>query len=433
MTPEQWRQVKELLADALEMDAPRREAFVVALCERDPRAGHEVERLLAGHESSDGFLEATGDRGFDALTEPVPGQRIGGYEILREIGTDGMGTVYLAEHAGERDRKQVAIKVMHAQPGMSEVARRFRLERRVLAALRHPNIAPLLDGGTTVDGRPYLVMEYLRGETMNVWCESHQPDLRARVSLIRQICEAVAYAHEHDVIHRDIKPGNILVAEDGTPWLLDFGIAKVLGPGLGVETAVSALGQAPMTPEYASPEQIRRGPVGPASDIYSLAVVQRELLRPCGAIPRELEAVLRKATAYEPDERYSSMAEFSEDLERFLKNVPVRALAASPFYRARKFLKRHRAAALSSAAASLLVLLAVGLEKPLRSPGARLGELHFTYERIASLGDPAPGGGSFVNDFEPYGRMDAEILRLPPISPLVVRGCFCSTKAGIRS
>ena len=210
--------------------------------------------------------------------ERLPGRRIGPYRILREIGHGGMGTVYLAERADGQYRKRVAIKLVNPHLGTAEILRRFRNERQVLAALDHPNIARLLDGGTTEDGRPYLVMEYVEGVAIDTWCDSRKLAVRDRLKLFRKVCAAVQYAHDQQVIHRDIKPGNILVTTDGTPKLLDFGIAKVLNRELSAETLETTIGSGPMTPEYASPEQVRGERIGPASDIYALGVVLYQLL-----------------------------------------------------------------------------------------------------------------------------------------------------------
>ena len=220
--------------------------------------------------------------------EAVRGLRIGPYQVLRRLGEGGMGTVYLAARADQEFKKHVAIKVIRKGMASDEIVSRFRRERQILAALDHPGIAKLFDGGTTEDGLSYFVMEYIQGRPLGEYCDSHGLSIRERLLLFRSICSAVQYAHQNLVIHRDLKPANILVTADGTPKLLDFGIAKLLNPdALSLEAPETATGMHVMTPAYASPEQVRSDPLTTASDVYSLGVVLYELLT--GRRPYELK------------------------------------------------------------------------------------------------------------------------------------------------
>jgi serine/threonine-protein kinase len=317
-------------------------------------------------------------------------RRIGPYRILRELGHGGMGTVYLAARADEQYQKRVALKVIRSGADTEEVVRHFKRERQILASLDHPNVARLLDGGTTDDGLPYFVMEYIEGEPFLGYCDSRSLGTAERLRLFQQVCSAVQYAHRNLIVHRDIKPGNIVVAADGTPKLLDFGIAKLLNPELAGEapTATAMV----MTPEYASPEQARGERITTATDVYSLGVVLYELLtghhpyrltsrqpldvlkaiseqEPQRASTREgtpdklirrlrgdVDNILMLALRKEPQRRYASVEAFSDDIRRYLEGLPVKARKPTAGYRAQKFVKRHVAGLTASAV--LLVLLA---------------------------------------------------------------------------
>jgi eukaryotic-like serine/threonine-protein kinase len=417
MTQDRWVRVKQVLQQAWDCDPAERGQVLDLACADDPELRAQVEALLASDDNNGEFLSqpavehARGTEFADDDLTADPGRRIGPYRVIREIGHGGMGTVYLAERADGQYRKRVAIKLVNPHLGTDSVLRRFRNERQVLAALDHPNIASLLDGGVTEDGLPYLVMEYVDGVRIDTWCDSRKLPVRDRLRQFRKVCDAVQCAHEQQIVHRDIKPGNILVAADGTPQLLDFGIAKLLNPELCAETLETTVGAGPMTPEYASPEQIRGEPVGPASDIYSLGVVLYHLLtgrlpysfpvqdfgqvarviceqkpvRPSAAIGAaetrgesptglrrllagDLDNIVLKALRKEPERRYSSAAQLSEDLHRFLQDLPVHARKESPAYRCGKFLKRNRALVMTATVSSVVVLaLAVGVGR-LRGP-----------------------------------------------------------------
>src|SRR5919197_1314559 len=294
MTPERWQQIKAVLAAALERAPAERAAFLEEACGGDHALRAEVESLIACEQSGDSvfdspalarrgraaalpaFLPDLSETADAAGEEPgaEAGWRIGPYRVVRELARGGMGAVYLAERADHHYRSRVAIKLIRHGMDTEFVLRRFRNERQILAALDHPNIARLLDGGTTDTRVPYLVMEYVEGVPLDVYCDRHTLNTEERLKLFQQVCSAVTYAHQHLVIHRDIKPSNILVTEEGVPKLLDFGIAKLLAPELAAQTidpTASALRL--MTPAYASPEQIRGEPVTTATDVYSLGVL----------------------------------------------------------------------------------------------------------------------------------------------------------------
>ena len=293
--------------------------------------------------------------------------QLGSYRLLRELGRGGMGTVYLAERADGQYEQQVAIKVMSARFKDGAIAWRFVQERQILASLVHPNIARLLDGGTTEDGMPFLVMEYIRGLPIDRYLAEKKPGLTASLDLFRKVCSAVACAHRNLIVHRDLKPANILVTGDGEPKLLDFGIAKPLDES----AALTAPENSAMTPQYASPEQIQGSAITTTSDIYSLGVVLYEMLtgrRPyrqtSGALdlakailtenprrlsgnskPRydeDLENIVQMALRKEPARRYATAEQFAEDIRKYQEGYPVVARADTRAYRVRRFVGRHR-------------------------------------------------------------------------------------------
>jgi len=385
MTPERWREVKDLFDRAVDLPESERVAFLDAERRRDAELAGEVARLLEAHEAAGGFLErpAVDQVRLSAAPTATP-ERIGSWEIEREIGHGGMGTVYLASRSGDGFRQTVALKVVRRGMDTEFVLRRFRDERRILAGLDHPGIARLLDGGSTESGAPYFVMEYIDGRHLLEEARARDLPVRERLRLFLQVCDAVAYAHRHLVVHRDIKPSNVLVTADGVPKLLDFGLAKLLrpdgeGPAGRTETALRLL-----TPDYASPEQVRGEPVTTATDIYSLGVVLYELLtgqRPYRITGRSPEAIARAvceeepalpsaaaatlrgdldnvilmALRKEPDRRYASVEQFAEDICRHLDGRPVAARKDTLRYRAGKFVTRHKASVAATAAAALLL------------------------------------------------------------------------------
>lgn len=282
MTPEKWQEIKNIFQSAIEREPDQRASFVAEACASNTELRDEVERLIALHDEAGDFIEDT-ERARDLLKEIggelLIGRLIGPYKIVRELGQGGMGAVYLAVRADDQYHKRVAIKLDKRGLDSESILRRFRNERQILASLDHPNIAKLLDGGTTEDELPYFVMDYIEGLPIDLYCDRHKLSTAERLKLFRTVCSAVHHAHQSLVVHRDLKPGNILITADGTPKLLDFGIAKLMNPELTaatIEHTLTVFG--PMTPRYASPEQVRGEPITTASDIYTLGVVLYELL-----------------------------------------------------------------------------------------------------------------------------------------------------------
>ena len=267
---------------ALDLEPQARAAFLERECCANVELLHEVESLLNSSEKTVDFARRAVLRvARQQANEQHPtGKLVGDYRLLRVLGEGGMGTVYLATRADEAYQQEVAIKLMHPGFGPSQsMLLRFSAERQILANLNHPNIARLLDGGMTAEGSPYLVMEYVNGTAIDLFCSERQLALDDRLRLFRTLCTAVDYAHRHLVVHRDIKPTNVLVNADGEPKLLDFGIAKLIGSyQTGADPAVTRHSQRLLTPDYASPEQVTGGGISTATDIYSLGAVLYQLL-----------------------------------------------------------------------------------------------------------------------------------------------------------
>ncbi|HXC70142.1 MAG TPA: protein kinase, partial [Pyrinomonadaceae bacterium] len=288
MTPERWQQVEEIFQAALDLTPEDRPRYVSEVCANDTALQRDVESLLSQYDSAGELLEEPvyGNTEMSALEsfveekDPMIGRRLGSYRIEREIGRGGMGAVYEASRADNEFNKRAAIKLVKRGMDTDFILRRFRKERQILAALDHPHIAGLLDGGTTEDGLPYFVMEFIEGQPLYNYCDNNQLNISERLKLFRSICDAVHYAHQKQVVHRDIKPSNVLVTSAGTPKLLDFGIAKLLNPQLAGDIThdPTATAMRLMTPEYASPEQVQGAPTTPTTDVYSLGVLLYELL-----------------------------------------------------------------------------------------------------------------------------------------------------------
>jgi len=326
---------------------------------------------------------------------------VGHYRIEREIGTGGMGTVYLASRADQQFEKQVAIKIVRAELAAGVVLTRFRNERQILAGLEHPNIARMLDGGTAPDGRPYLVMEFVDGLPLNEYVAASHPSRDARLELFGKICSAVQHAHQHLVIHRDLKPGNILVTAGGEPKLLDFGIAKLIEPGSEGLNQTQTVVQL-FTPAYASPEQLAGEPVTTASDIYSLGVLLYELLTgrlhvTKGAdskqLPGDLKNIVGMALRPEPERRYRSASELADDLRRYQEKLPVTARNDTLSYVARKFISRHRVAC---AAAAIILLAMAALILALSVQIRNTNRQRLRAERITGFMHQMLGGGTRI-------------------------------------
>lgn len=297
MRPERWQQVREILASAMALPGAERSAYLDKTCAEDRELRSEVESLLDSHDQAGSvFLNRPAADLNSVLAGAGPrsnwiGRRIGVYQIEAEIGHGGMGEVYRAVRADGQFKKQVAIKLVRGGYDTAAVLERFLHERQILASLDHPNIARLYDGGTTEEGLPYLVMELIEGTPIDRYCEERELPVNERLRLFTQVCAAVQFAHQRLVIHRDIKPSNILVTADGIPKLLDFGIAKILDPAAKAETTLVR----PMTPEYASPEQVRGETITTATDIYSLGVVLYRLLTGHSPYPENTRTPLELA------------------------------------------------------------------------------------------------------------------------------------------
>jgi serine/threonine protein kinase len=399
MSAERWQRIKELFGEALDQPLPQRAAWLEAAA-GEPALAAEVAALLAAHEEGDERLEqgaaAVAPGVWQDLQTAVVGRLIGPYRIVSELGRGGMGAVYLATRDAGGDaagfEQQVAVKLIKRGMDTEGIVRRFLHERRILAGLAHPNIARLYDGGSTADGRPYFVMESVAGEPITQFAAAQGLSVEARLALFVKVCSAVQYAHQRLIVHRDLKPANILVGADGEPKLLDFGIAKLLDPAeSGGVQELTEVHQRPMTPDYASPEQVEGSAVTTATDVYGLGILLYELLvgktpaaaerqlgagweeRPpsqaaralnLGTEGRRLARRLRGdldtivATAREPAvaRRYGTAAALAEDVERHLARRPVAARRPTLPYRLGRTMVRHK---LASAFAIFLLLFAV--------------------------------------------------------------------------
>ena len=401
MDAKRWASLRMHVESALLLPASERNAYLEREVE-DATLRAEVRDLLHYEQDASALLAGSDwqERALSvAREEALEGKLLGPYRLLSELGRGGMGAVYLAERADGVYDQKVAVKVLQSSIFTPDLAERFREERQILARLSHPGIARLLDGGLTPDGRPYLVLEYVDGISIDRYCVEHGLDIPARVRLFLKAAEVVQSAHQQLVLHLDLKPANILITPEGEPRLLDFGIARVLArdsDGLGSSTASMKAAQAEetmrlLTPRYASPEQLRGEPLGVASDVFSLGTLLYRLLTgkapyavdgasplevarliatvdplpPSKAAPadrqRELEGdldtILGQALRKEPERRYPTVAAMADDLTRHLEARPVLAHADSLSYRGRKFFSRNRAAVLASAAAALLLAL----------------------------------------------------------------------------
>ncbi|HTQ79761.1 MAG TPA: tetratricopeptide repeat protein [Thermoanaerobaculia bacterium] len=405
MDPRRWQRIKEVFSAALEVPPEERTAWLSAALPDDPSLAGEVTELLGAHLGGSGdFYERGALAALPDLNRQLQGaaggMRLGPYRVLSEIGRGGMGAVYLAVRDEPRFTQKVAIKLIKRGMDTDQIVRRFLAERQILASLAHPNIARLLDGGSTPDGLPYFVMEYVEGRPITAYAEEQKLGLEARLQLFQSVCGAVQSAHQSLVVHRDLKPANILVDASGEPKLLDFGIAKLLDPtSFGGLTALTGLAPGPMTPDYASPEQLAGGPITTATDVYGLGLLLYELL--VGLSPRavaqrlgpgwadrlpsqalaalaasadatentekrrlahrlqgDLDTILGKALAPEPERRYGTAAALGEDIARYLTQRPVAARRPTLSYRLGRTLLRHKLAAALALGVCLLAVYA---------------------------------------------------------------------------
>ncbi|MBS1811235.1 MAG: protein kinase [Acidobacteria bacterium] len=416
MIPQRWQQIDTILDAVLDAPPAERPALLQQLCAGDLSLQREVLALLTATEHDSGFLAdplTKVVRAFEAkVAAPTTEQTIGAYKIVREIGRGGMGVVYLAKRDDGAYQQQVAIKIVGAQllsPHGTDLIQRFRQERQILASLNHPNIASLVDGGTTSTGLPYVVMEYIEGVPLQEYCDQQQLPLRARLRLFQKVCEAVQFAHQKLIIHRDLKPGNILVNQDGVVKLLDFGIAKLLSPEPAATGAEITQTLQLLTPAHASPEQLRGEPISTATDVYALGLILYELLTAqraykiqnlplteiirivCEELPPkpstivkitetglpstqrerlsaklsgDLDTILLTALQKAPEQRYASVAAFHADIERYLAGLPIQARPATLRYRAQKFVQRNKKAVF--AAVLLGISIVAGVASTLR-------------------------------------------------------------------
>jgi len=374
--PQRWRQLQDRFDDLAERPAAEREAELRRLAAEDPDLAAELRAMLAADDTA--FLEEAAGS-LDDLPpddpELAPGTQMGFYRIVRTLGEGGMGMVYLAERDDGHFRRQVALKVIKRGMDTHRVIRRFRAERQILASLAHPNIGHLYDGGMTDDGVPYFAMEYVDGLPIDRYCERNGLGLRERLDLMRDVCAAVQHAHQNLIVHRDLKPSNVLVDGEGTVKLLDFGIAKLLDARAHPEESMTLTGLRPLTPDFASPEQVRGETLTTAADIYSLGVLLHVLLtgaRPhdlttvpphelaaaVEALPRprpsqaavpwrsklkgDLDTIVQVAMHPDPRRRYHSAEALSDDLRQHLRGHPIAARRDSMQYRTWKFVRRNR-------------------------------------------------------------------------------------------
>ena len=398
-----WARAAEIFDAIVDFDDVSRAGLLETLCANEPGLRADVEELLdTDARVAEGLVpEAATVQDAEARHEEgaLLGSVIGPFRLLDVLGTGGMGTVYRAERLDAEFTQRVAIKILSRPVSDSAVARRFRSERRILASLAHPHIVTLLDGGVATSGRPYLVMEHVDGVPITRYCADARLHLSERLHLFRQVCSAVHYAHRHSVIHRDLKPANILVTTEGVPKVLDFGVAKLLHDAPVAGEPPTSVGLGPLTPNYASPEQLRGLPTTSSSDVYALGVLLYELLtgtrpyetegkpldevirlvvdaepprpssrqtpndglpyRVASAIKGDLDAIVRRAMAKQPESRYGSAEELAEDIGRFLRGVPVVAQEPSLAYLTRKVVSRHKPVVVAVAVSLLLVIVAL--------------------------------------------------------------------------
>jgi serine/threonine-protein kinase len=430
-----WRRVEAIFHAAEALPREEQEHFLDQECGDDEALRREVASLLAWTTESADFtdLAVQPHRQMAAeITSRSPGETLGPYRVLEELGAGGMGSVFLAERADDQYRMQVAVKVIRPGLDTPDLVDRMRQERQILANLNHPYIAHLLDGGTTEDGAPFVVMEYVDGVPIDRYCDDHALSIRQRIALFLKVCDAAHYAHRNLIIHRDLKPSNLLVTTDGTPKLLDFGIAKVLNPDtFPQEMSQTQAGAWMLTPQYASPEQIRGEELTTSSDIYSLGILLYRLLsgavpyrlegKSMGAVERivceraipapsemapqsekrllrgDLDSIVLKALEKDPEQRYASVERLADDLRRHLAGLPVSVRGTVFGYRARRFLRRHRTAFLTAMAVFLLLVLVITFYtirlKQERDEARRLADQlrHFTdfIEEVVKNSDPS--------------------------------------------
>ncbi|MEM9530170.1 MAG: serine/threonine-protein kinase [Pseudomonadota bacterium] len=426
MTDRYWTRLWQIFEAAVELPEDQRQSYLSEACADDPALHERVEALLASDAREAGLLDAELDTSSlvaDAVNLP---DTIGAYRIVRELGRGGMGQVFLGERDDPQFKQQVAIKLIPLGRYSDAVQKRFVLERQILSDLDHPLIARLLDGGVTDEGIPYLIMEHIDGVPIDEYCADHHLGLKERLKLFQHVCRAVDYAHRNLVVHRDIKPGNVLVDTRGRVKLLDFGVAKLVEPAPSETVDVTETVGRMATPEYASPEQLRGERLSTATDVYSLGVLLYQLLtgkRPIKITRSDLAATLQAIEAEQPvrpsqlqpsdayappprllagdldnivllalrkdpERRYASAADFAEDIQRYLDGFPVLARPEALGYRAGKFFRRHRlGVTVSALAAAAVFTLAVTSFLQARSLEAALAEANLEQQKATQVAD----------------------------------------------
>jgi serine/threonine protein kinase/Tfp pilus assembly protein PilF len=462
-----WRRIETLFHQASDVDPSQRDAFLDRACEGDAEMRAELDSLLSSSDRTLTELKLSVsstavemlDAGDDARN------RLGAYRLIRTLGEGGMGAVYLAARDDDQYERLVAIKLLRAGLAHSPALQlRFRTERQILANLDHPNIARLLDGGISADGAPYLVMEYIDGSALDVFCDQQKLSLDARLRLFRTLCAAVDYAHRHLVIHRDIKPLNVLVLQDGTPKLLDFGIAKLIDPYQpGFDPAITRGSERLLTPDYASPEQLLGKPVSTSTDVYALGVLLYELLagelpfaaagsepmkhahaiceqepeKPSarclrtGHLPAaearrlrgDLDSIILKALRKQPEQRYANASQLLTEIDRYLSGYAVDAAEQTVAYRVKKFVLRHRAGVTLGTLLAILILV-FGIGMAVLARRATRGEARARREQefLASIFAAATPEGSKGENVtarqlldRAAARIDAELASDPQL------------------
>ena len=421
MNEDERQRLEDAFATAADLSGQERADFVAAFSTENAHLRDRLVALLAADGSDEDLLQSSVAQSIidfsQDIADPWIGKKLGAYTLKERIGAGGMGAVFLAERTDEAYAQSVAIKIMSSQLLNDTAIARFKTERQILATLNHPNIATLIDGGSTEDNLPYLVMQHVSGLNINEYCDQKNLRIVDRIKLFQEICLAVDYAHRNLIVHRDLKPSNILVGEDGTPKLLDFGIAKLIDPDTEIDIAITDANARILTPEYASPEQIRSESISIASDVYSLGVLLFKILtglspysekattsrqlenailetpprkpsalptssgnidkdnegpsleeigqRRATSIPKlrqtsagDLDNIVLKCLEKEPERRYVSARALAEDLQRFLRNEPVHAHGGDWAYKLRKFAVRQ-ARPLAMAATALTVIVSL--------------------------------------------------------------------------
>jgi serine/threonine-protein kinase len=461
VTPERLKRIEEVFCEAAGLAPEERNPFLDSACGADAELRREVESLLEEEEDPKApFASLISDvaAGLASSQQEFAGRRVGAYRIAGLIGKGGMAEVYRAVRDDDQYQKEVAVKLVRPGRITSLTLARFRHERQILASLDHPNIARLLDGGTTGDGLPFFVMEYIEGKSITEYCDEHKLSIKERLRLFRSVCAAVQHAHRHLIVHRDLKPSNILVTKEGVVKLLDFGIAKLLAPissPMAVTVAQTMTMVRLMTPDYASPEQVRGEPVTTVADVYGLGAVLYELLtgekahkfkdrslaeiervicdtvieRPSAAVENragaparlrrelagDLDNIVLTALRKEPERRYQSVEQLSEDIRRYLAGRPVTARQDTVLYRTVKFIHRHKAGV---GVTTVILLLLVGFAATMSLQAARIARERDRANQVTEflvgvfgVSDPGEARGNTVTAREILDRGAEKIRR----------------------